>query len=123
MDIVVNREREGKTHPRISSWQPLPGWMGQSLFFLSILIFKKNSKRRRFSKKKKSQRVATRILTGFCQVGWVTPDHDFFYFFINLARFQLQVGRVLSRPTKPGFKTMLETTTLKYKNGESFDVF
>jgi hypothetical protein len=62
--------------------------------------FKKNSKRRRFSKKKhKNQRVATGFLTGFFQVSRVTPDHGVYYFFINPFQFQPQIP---GRPTRPG---------------------
>jgi hypothetical protein len=46
------------------------------------------SKRRRFSKKNKSQPVATRFLTESCRV---TPSYSFPYFFFNLARFQPRV--------------------------------
>jgi hypothetical protein len=27
-----------------------------------------------------------------CQVGWVTPGHDFSYFFFNPARFHITLG-------------------------------
>ena len=55
--------------------------------------FKKNSKRRRFSKKKQK---STR------RVNRVTPGHGLCYFFINSARFQPRVGRVPGRPAGPG---------------------
>jgi hypothetical protein len=79
--------------------------------------FKKKLKRHRFSKKKnKSQRVANE----FCRVTGstrrVTLGHDFLYFFINPARFQLRVGRILSRPAGD-FKTMKMTKREKYRAG------
>jgi hypothetical protein len=65
------------------------------------LYFKKNSKRRCFSKKKKQKsmgcnQVFDRVLLGQPgrRVGRVTPGHGLFYFFINPARFQSQTGRV-----------------------------
>jgi hypothetical protein len=57
---------------------------------------------------KKSQRIATGFLTGFCwvnrvtgstrRVSWVTPGYGLYNFFINLTRFQPRV--------RPGFKTL-----------------
>ena len=56
----------------------------------SILFLK--SKRRCFSKKKKSQQVATGFLTGFCRVNLSgQPSFSFPQFFLNSARFQLRV--------------------------------
>jgi len=62
----------------------------------SIPIFKKNSKRYRFSKNK-----VNRLQPGFARstrrVSRVTPGHGLSYFFINPAQFQPQVdsqGRV-----------------------------
>jgi hypothetical protein len=69
------------------------------------LYFLKNSIQRRFSKKKKSMgcnRVFDRVLPGQAgrRVGRVTPGHDFFYFFINPARFQPRVNP----PDRTGFQ-------------------
>jgi len=99
-------------------------WSGRPGQFL----FQKNSKRHHFSKKNKSQRVATGFLTGFCRVNWVTestgrvvPGHDFFYFFFNSARFQPRIGRVLGQPTGPGriLKLWLELTMIMCHNNVS----
>jgi hypothetical protein len=69
--------------------------------------FFKKSKRRRFSKKNKSQRVATGFLTGSC---WVTPGFSLPYFFFN-------PGPGSIRRTGPGFKTMIG---IKRKNRSSY---
>ena len=66
----------------------------------SIFFLKKISKRRRFSKKNKNQRVATGFLTGSCRVN--PPDQPGYTgFFLSL--FFVQPGLVLaaSRPAKP----------------------
>jgi hypothetical protein len=61
--------------------------------------FKKNSKRRCFSKKKQK---STGFLPGFAGSTWrggrVTSGHDFFFFFINPVRFQSWIGWVPGRP-------------------------
>jgi hypothetical protein len=69
----------------------------------SISILKKIQNGVVLVKKQKStgcNRVFDRVLPGR-RVGWVTPGHDLSYFFINPARFQLRVGRVLGRPAGP----------------------
>jgi hypothetical protein len=56
-------------------------------------IFKKKSKRRRFSKKNKVSGLQSGFWTGHarstCQVSWVTPNFFFLNFFFNLTQFQL----------------------------------
>jgi hypothetical protein len=49
--------------------------------------------------KKQKLTGCNRVTRSTCRVGQVTPGHDFFYFFINPARFQ---PRVPSRPAGPG---------------------
>jgi hypothetical protein len=71
------------------------------------LYFKKNSKRRYFSKKNKTKKTKVNGLQpGFAgstrRVDWVKPGHDFSYFFFNPARFQPRVGRVPSQPVGSG---------------------
>ena len=68
----------------------------------SILVFLKNQNEVILIKKKQKltgyNRVFDRVLPG--HVGRrVTSGFDFFYFFLNPARFQ---PRILSRPAKPG---------------------
>jgi hypothetical protein len=67
----------------------------------------------------KSQRIATRFLTGSCRVNHilpgqpshrvnrVTPGFSSPYFFFNPARFQSRVGRIPGWPAGPGFKTIV----------------
>jgi len=68
------------------------------------LYFKKNSKRRRFSKKTKTK--VNGLQPGFAgstrRVGRVTSGHGLSYFLINPARFQPRVGPVPGQPVRPG---------------------
>jgi len=57
-------------------------------------------------KKKKNKTKVNRLQSGFWpgfsrsthRIGRVTPGHDFLYFFINLARFQLWISRIPGWP-------------------------
>ena len=77
--------------------------LGFDRFCRVNFYFKKNSKWRRFSKKKKQK--STDFLLGFagstCRVGRVTPGHDFFYFFINPVWFQSRIGWISGRSVNP----------------------
>jgi hypothetical protein len=70
----------------------------------SIFILKKIQNGVILIKKQKST-GCNRILPGQPghQVGRVTADRDFFYFFFNPARFQLRVGRVSSQLAESGW--------------------
>jgi len=76
-------------------------------FWPDQFFFKKNSKRCRFNKKKQKSTVCNRVFDR------VTPGFFLSYFFFNPAQFQSRVSWVLDRSARPGFKTMLQTTSIK----------
>jgi hypothetical protein len=77
----------------------------------SQLFFK--SKRRCFSKKNKSQRVAIRFLTGSCQVTGSTGSHRVFSFPIfSSTRPGFSPGS--TRQAEPGFKTIFLRELYKF---------
>jgi hypothetical protein len=98
-------------------------WPGYWIARVNFIFFK--LKWLRFSKKKKSQRVATRFLTGFCRAG--SPSHTGFF----LSLFFLQPGPVpapdlpgpgSTRRAGLGFKTIWKYITFFYFLKFHFDI-